>query len=166
MSSAATQHTNTAKSREAIEEDIREVVLRSQMLDWIKEADKDEANAKDESERETAHSLNFRLFFVDVGKTDPTDDFMRRFQDIPRIVKKASKAEQDMHLMRMPMVDKETRERGIEFDAGKIRWHGSERVTVEGGYFCDGLCAANYTFELRLENGKWLIKKQKLNWIS
>ena len=45
------------------EQNIREVVIRQQMEEWIKSGDKSEAEAKDKSEKSIAKMLNFRIFF-------------------------------------------------------------------------------------------------------
>jgi hypothetical protein len=47
-----------------------------------------------------------------------------------------------------------------------IRWLGKNHAKVEGGYHCDGLCGAGYTFDVRYEKGKWVVKKERMNWIS
>jgi hypothetical protein len=162
---AISQQSPGAALHAATEDDIRETVLRHQMEDWIQELNKAEADAKEKSEKEIAHDLNFKFFFVEINGKDPSDDFMKRFQGIPRIVRKSSSAE-IAKVMRMPVVDKETQERGIIFSADEIRWLGKNHVKVDGGYHCDGLCGAGYTFDLRLENGKWNLKKQRMNWVS
>ncbi len=153
------------ESKPAQEDDIREAVLRFQMQNWIRESDKDEAAAKDQSEKEIAHALNFEVFFVSTDKEDPSDEFVKRFHDIPRTVKKGSSAEISK-AMRMPIVDKETQKRGIIFSIGNIHWLGKSHVKVKGGYHCDGLCGAGYTFDVLFEKGKWIVKKQRMNWIS
>jgi len=159
------QQTKSASAREAAEEDIREAVLRSEMLSWAENGDKDEAEAKDESEKEIAHALNFKVFFIDTGAKEPSDEFLKRFHDIPRIVKRASSA-QLRKVVRMPVVDKETGVRGIIFSADEIHWRGKHHVKVEGGYHCDGLCGAGITYDVRFKSGKWVVKHEKMNWIS
>jgi hypothetical protein len=159
------RHVTAQQSKSAQEEDIREAVLRFQMENWIRESDKDEATAKDQSEKEIAHALNFEVFFVSTGKKDPSDEFVKRFKDVPRTVKKASSAEISKEV-RMPVVDKETQKRGIIFSVDSIRWLEKSHVKVEGGYHCDGLCGAGYTFDVRFEKEKWVVRKERLNWVS
>jgi hypothetical protein len=112
------------ESKSAQEDDIREAVLRFQMQNWTRESHKDEAAAKDQSEKEIAHALNFVVFFVSTGKKDPSDEFVKRFDDIARTVKKESSAEISS-AVRMPVVDKETQKRGIIFSTGNIHWLGN-----------------------------------------
>jgi hypothetical protein len=151
--------------RRAAEDDIREVVLRGQMEDWAKSGDKSEVDAKDQTEREVAAALNFKVFFVSINEKDPTDEFLKRFQNIPRTVKKVSESEISKK-MRMPVVDKKTGELGIIFSADAIRWLNDHHVKAEAGYHCNGLCGAGYTVDLQLEKGQWRIKKERMNWIS
>jgi len=151
------------QTRAALEDDIREVVLRFQMERWIRDLDQDEAKAKDPADKEAADRYNFKIFFVATDGIDPSDDFIKRFQSIPRIVKKSSDAEV---VQISPVVDRVTRQRGIIFSADGIRWLGRSHVKVAGGYHCDGLCGADYTFDVRLEKGTWSVKKAHMNWIS
>lgn len=162
---AKSQGNPEAATRAASEEDIREAVLRYQMEDWIRTVDKDEAEAKNPADKEAAQHYNFKIFFIETNGMDPTDDFMKRFHGIPRILKKSSYSEV-AKVMRMPIVDKETQERGIIFSADGIRWLGKNRVKVDGGYHCDGLCGADYTFDVRFEKGRWVVTKARMNWIS
>lgn len=134
------------------------------MEQWIHDGDKSEAEAKDERDKSIARSLNFRIFFVEINGKDPSDDFISRFRDIPRIIKKISstKPEKGPHTP----VDKSTHQRGIIFSADSIRWSSKDSAKVEGGYYCGGLCAAEITFKVRRENGKWVVKSSHMNWIS
>jgi hypothetical protein len=154
-----------AVTRAASEEDIREAVLRYQMEDWIRTVDKDEAEAKNQADKEAAQHYNFRIFFVEISGNDPSDDLMKRFVGVPRIVKKASNSETHK-TAGMPVVDRESQERGIIFSADDIRWLGRNHVKAEGGYHCNGLCGAGYTFDMRFEKGKWIVRKARMNWIS
>jgi hypothetical protein len=147
------------------EDDIREAVLRKQMLEWALEGDKGESDAKTKTEKEIAHNLNFRVFFISVGKMDPSSDFLNRFADIPRVVKPHSDAKITKE-WRMPVIDKKTHEHGIIFYADSIKWLSRTSVEVEGGYHCDGLCGAGITFDVHFEKGKWAVKGERMKWIS
>jgi hypothetical protein len=147
------------------EQNIREVVIRQQMEEWIKSGDKNEAEAKDKSEKAIAKMLNFRIFFVSVNGRDPSDDFINKFQDLPRVIKKVS-ASEISKAWRLVVIDKSSHQRGIRFSADEIRWLGPDSVEVEGGYHCDGLCGAGIKFEVRRENGHWLVTGSRMEWIS
>jgi len=159
------RQTSDSGTRSKQEDDIREAVLRKQMLEWFRGGDKSESEAKTKTEREVARYLNFKIFFVSVGKKDPSDDFLKRFADFPRVVKRRSEAEISKQ-ERMPVVDRKTRERGIIFYIDSIRWLNDTSVEVEGGYHCDGLCGAGITFKVGFANGKWVVKSEAMKWIS
>jgi hypothetical protein len=147
------------------EQNIREVVIRQQMEEWIKGGDKSESEAKDKSEKAIAKMLNFKIFFISIDGKDPSDDFMNKFQDLPRVIKKVS-ASEISKAWRLAVIDRSSHQRGIRFSADEIRWLGPDSVEVKGGYHCDGLCGAGIKFEVRRENGHWLVKASKMEWIS
>ena len=128
-------------SRFAAEDAIRESVIRYQMKDFKSD-----------------------IFFVDINGKDPSDDFMKRLSDMPGIVKKASASA--FNKENMLVVDKETGKQGTIFKAGSIRWLSPDAVTVDGGYYCGGLCAAGIVFRLRRKHGKWVVTGSKMIWIS
>jgi len=147
------------------EQNIREVVIRQQMEEWIKNGDKNEAEAKDKSEKAIAKMLNFRIFFVSVNGKDPSDDFINKFRDLPRDIKKVSASEISKE-WRLAVIDRSSHQRGIRFSADEIRWLGPDSVEVQGGYHCDGLCGAGIKFRVQRENGHWVIKGSRMEWIS
>ena len=158
------QHDSTNR-RSSEGQDIREAVIRKQMEDWIRNGDKDEADAKDKDEKAIAKMLNFKFFFVSVNERDPTDEFVGRFKGIPRVIKKLSACEISK-AQRMPVIDKSSHERGIIFSADRIHWLSKDSAEVEGGYHCDGLCGAGIKFHVTRENGRWVVKSSKMQWIS
>jgi hypothetical protein len=162
---AKTQGRPDAVTRAASEEDIRKAVLRYQMEDWIRTIDKDEAEAKNQADKEAAQHYNFRIFLVEISGKDPTEDLMKRFAGIPRIVRRACNSE-TRKTVGMQVVDRESQERGIIFRADDIRWLGKNHVKIEDGYHYDGLCGAGYTFDMRFERGKWMVRRARMKWIS
>ena len=101
-------------SRTEQEDEIREVVLRSQMLDWITSGEKSIREATDATEKQIAERLNFTVFYVSIDDNDPSDDFLNRLKDVPRTIKKVSASEIDRS-HRLTVVDKETHTPGIIF---------------------------------------------------
>jgi hypothetical protein len=164
VASAAWCQEAATKKQVAEEEDIREAVIRHQMRGWISGSEESLAKAKEANEKAVAKEMNFKIFFVSVNSKDPTDDFIKQLQNIPRTIKKASASEtiEWIHAV----VDKATGQRGIIFSADAIRWKSKNSVEVEGGYYCDGLYGAGMTFKLRLVNGKWIVKSAGMRWIS
>jgi hypothetical protein len=168
---APCQHVRAAeksedKLRTAKEQDVYEAVLQRLMQDWVSRLDKDEVQAKNPADKESAAHYNFKIFFIEICEKDPTDAFMNRFTNIPRTLKKLS----DSNILRtsvsMPVVEKKTGEPGIVFRAGSLSWRGDRHARVKGGYHCDGLCGAGYKFDVRYERGRWVVKKQRMEWIS
>lgn len=163
-SPAAAAQSAKEKLKFASEDDIREAVLRYQMEGWTTNADAGEREATDKTDKEIAARLNFHVFFISINEKDPSDSFMERFKDFHRTVKKASFSK--VEGWRNTVVDKSTGEAGIIFNADKVLWRGPDSVEVEGGYFCDGLCASGETFKLRRKHGKWIVTGTKMHWIS
>lgn len=128
-------------SKFAAEDAIRESVIRYQMKDFKSD-----------------------ISFVEIDGKDPTDDFMKRLRDMPGIVRKASASA--FNKENMSVVDKETGKPGTIFQTGLIRWLSRDAVTVEGGYYCGGLCAAGIVFRLRRKRGKWVVTGSKMIWVS
>ncbi len=158
-------HGQRANTKEYSKEDqIREAVLRYQMEGWYRDGDKHEKEATSDQEKAVAKRLNFKVFFVAVNGKDPNDELIRRLQDIPRKIMKISAAKSAKQMG--GLVDKETKESGIEFSVDTIRWLDEESVEVDGGYFCDSLCGAGTTYKLHHENDKWVVKSAILRWIA
>jgi hypothetical protein len=165
VSFVAAQGPADTKRRAEEESEIKAAVLRKQMMEWVTAEEKGEKEAKTESDRAVAHHLNFRIFFVEVEQKDPDKAFLERFSDVPRILKKASGSAVSKDY-RMAVIDKRTGERAILFYVGKVSWKSETSAEIEGGYHCDGLCAAGITFSLELKDAKWIVVSEKMNWIS
>src|SRR5437660_2746361 len=146
--------------REAAAQDIFVLVLRSQMEAWIRNGDKNEAEATTESDKAIARRLNFSIFFISIKGNDPSDDFLKRFDDIPRTVKNIS-IEEPAEGPHIP-IDKSSHRAGIVFSVDSIRWRDNSHAEVKSGYYCGGLCAAGITFTVQLSNGKWVIKNSHM----
>jgi hypothetical protein len=159
------QGTADAARHAAQENDIREAVIRYQMEEWAREGDKHEEDAKDKRDQAIAKQLNSRVFFVSIKGKDPSDEFLKRFQSVPRIVKKRSQAKMNSPKMEW-VTDKDTHQPGIILSADEIRWTKENEVEVEGGYHCGGLCAARDVFTVRLGNGRWKVIQARMKWIS
>jgi len=164
LSAIPAQSQDSETDRKAAEQDIFALVIRNQMENWIRDGDKSEAEAKSESDKAIAQHLNFKVFFIEIQGKDPSDDFISRFSDLPRVIKKIS-SEKPAKGPHTP-VDKPSGRTGIIFSVDSIRWQSKDLAEVEGGYYCGGLCAAGITFTVERANGKWLIKSSRMNWIS
>ena len=133
---------------------------------WYRGYDKAEREAKEEWEKKSAKEMNFKVFLVSVNGEDPSDEFLKRFRDVPRVIKKASSGYFKKEPFPGWLHEKESDRRAIEFKVGSITWRSDSFVEVGGGYYCGGLCAALYVFRLQLTNGKWAVKEAELKTIS
>jgi ankyrin repeat protein len=94
---------------------------------------------------------------------DPSPDFMKRFaKNKPRVAKESECTSSPYKGVR----DKVTGEEGLIFQVGFIKWIAEDEVEVEGGYYEAGLSASGNTYHLRKKNGKWVVVKDVMNWIS
>lgn len=62
--------------------------------------------------------------------------------------------------------DRETGERGLLFNVAEIRYVADGQAEVEGGYFEAGLSASGNTYYLERRNGKWVVVRDVMHWIS
>jgi hypothetical protein len=156
--------TDNSSAQAKEEQDIYTAVIRYQMENWIRSSEKNESEAKSDGDKAIARRLNFKVFFVSIDGHDPSDELMSRLSDLPRTIKKASfeKPAKGPH----GPTDKVTGKTGIVFSAHTIRWSGKDSAELEGGYYCGGLCAAEYTFKVKREDGKWVVQSSRMSWIS
>lgn len=128
-------------NRSITEDDIREAVFRYQFLQ--------QTNG---------------VCFLKVNGHDPSDEFMRRFAGQVRPVQKASQGDADGSV-----ASKGTRQKGVVFNVGSIRWitwiRGTE-VEVSGDYRGGDSGAAWYTYSLKSENGSWTVWGHQLHRIE
>ena len=141
-----TQSCFAANKKTAAEEDIREAVIRTQIHEWDKIIESPEVKTG---------KANQEIFFISINHKDPTDEFVRRFKDIPRIVKKLSSSK--IVGRSLAVVDRATGQPGRILSADRIHWLSNESVTVEGGYHCGGVCGGQITFTLQKQNNKWVV---------
>ena len=126
------------------------------MLRWSTQGDRAELEARNESERRLAKELNYRIYFISVNGKDPGNDFVKRFQDLPRQIRKVSQCKQKKRFLGW-VVDKKTKQNGIVFSADSIRWLTPDQVEVDGGYHCGKLCGGGEIFSMQLQDGKWVV---------
>ncbi|MEJ2444831.1 MAG: hypothetical protein P8Y42_15525 [Exilibacterium sp.] len=104
------------------EDDIRETVFRWQF----------EHNASGQQQKAKA-------YYLQIGeKDDPSDVFIKRFDEHKPPVRKASACTADaINGVR----DKKTGEKGLLFRATSIEWKSATEVKMKGGYYEGGLSA-------------------------
>ncbi|HLX95794.1 MAG TPA: hypothetical protein VKU37_08625 [Verrucomicrobiae bacterium] len=136
------------RARESQVDDIREAVLRYQF----------DHNAS--GQQKTA-----KVYFIGVGEkaTDPSDDLIKRFADHKPPVRKASASH---YVQGKGILDKKTGEQGLAFNVGNIKWISDTEVEVYGGYYEGNLSSSGNTYTVKKESGKWIVTKDKIDWIS
>jgi len=154
------------KIRTAEEDNIREGVLRFQMVSWYRGADEEDRKAAKDRGANGPHDMNYKTFLVSIGEKDPTDDFLCRFKDIPRRIKPASKEKFEKEPFPGWLHDRDTNDRVVEFYVGQIDWKSESQAEASGGYYCGGLCGALYVFKLKKTAGKWIVTTSELKAIS
>lgn len=131
------------------EDDIRETVFRYQFQHNV-----------------SGQQQNAKVYFLSIGtlsgSRDPSDEFMKRFQGHKPPVKKVSQAIASVE----GVIDKDTGERGLIFRVTRIEWKSEVEVEVEGGYFESGLSASGNIYLVRQEGEKWVVKEDRMLWIS
>ena len=137
------------------EDDIREVVIRHQMEEWARN-DEYQGAGQGRQESAEAKQLRHRVFFISISDKDPSDGFMKRFQNFPRKVKKRSGA-----LLPTPaggwVEDRETHLPAVLFSADEIHWTSASDVEVRGGLHCASSCGHWDSFIVHLDGGKWKV---------
>jgi hypothetical protein len=134
------------QDRDMDKQDIREAVFRYQF-----------------NHNASGQQQNAKVYFLSLDQDkDPSNEFMERFKGTEPPVKKASQASKSAG----GVVDKETGERGLLFRITSIKRLGENEVEVEGGYFEAGQSASRNVYRVKHENGKWVVKEEKLKRIS
>lgn len=146
--------------RQQAEEKIAEAVLRKEIADWYGPIEASLAHPKDKDDVDVARSLDFQTIYLSVQDRDPSDEFLSRFQDLGKTIKKSSASAG--HTGR----DKNSGKQGILFITGPVKWLTRDSVEVYGQYWCGGLCSAEYLHVVRLNDGRWTVETTKLIWIS
>lgn len=157
------QSSGLADTKTADEREIYTTVIRSQMEQWIRNADEEEAEAKEEGQKAEAKRMNFRVFFVSIKGKDPTDSFIRSLHDIPRQIEKLSRARYGQ--LGAPF-DRTTNRAGIIFSVEAIRWSNSDEAQLHGGYFCSGRCGAKILFRVQRKSGQWVVDSSEMEGVS
>ncbi len=112
---------------------------------------------------------NAEVYFLSVVNTeakrpeDPSDAFMKRFADHnPRVARRSESSSS----IDVGVQDKKTGESGLIFNVGEIRWISETEVEVDGGYYEAGLSSSGNTYFLKKRDGKWVVYRNVMHWIS
>ncbi len=106
-------------------------------------------------------------YFLSLGRDSkpeyPDEDFLRRFVDVQPPVKSAAQCESSAE---KGVRDKQTGVQGLIFYVGEIKWISDTEVEVSGGYYEAGLSASGNTYYLKKKDGKWVVERDQMHWIS
>jgi len=131
-------------SKASQEDDIREAVVRYQIANWDLRAD---------------------VFFLGIQSKDPTVQFLSRFADITKPVRKKSLSTEEKKVMKH-VTEKRTYKFGVIFDQETIKWDGESVAEVEGGYYCGSFCGAGGTYRVEQKSNRWIVTQFKVSIIS
>ena len=109
--------------------------------------------------------LRAEVFFLEIQTKDPTDQFLLRFADIEKPVRKKSLSAYEKNVVGH-VIDKKTKQLGVIFDQGAIHWSGDSVVEVEGGYDCGSLCTAAGVYRVERKTNQWVVTEFKASVIS
>lgn len=105
-----------------------------------------------------------RVFCIQLEhESDPTPSFLARFGDVKIPVRPASACTQSAD---QGVVDKTTKARGLAFRVDAVRRIDADHAEVDGGYYEAGLSASGNTYTLERKNGRWVVTKDVMHWIS
>ncbi len=151
------------------EDNIREIVLRDQFLNNY--------SAHNNSIQHGDLDSTIKIYFVGLYEEidsnyffrgdaiDPETDFLRRFDNFFKKVKKISESEYSQNTF-YQIQDKTTEELGLIFKVGPIKWLSENKVEVEAGYLEGRLSAGGLSYILYKENDKWNIHYKIHRWVS
>jgi len=160
-SALSAQTVGNAATRLAQEEDIRETVIRYQIGQWSRKGVENKSADKDYAKQKDAGHSNLTVCFISINGTAPSDEFLKRFGDVPMSVRKFSRAKEHFVIS-----DRKTHEEGIILAISEIRWRSDSLVQVDGRFRTCSSCGWSQTYTVRLENGKWVVTSSKLTGMS
>lgn len=137
LSSMGTANT---QSQELEEDDIAEVVFRHQFKQCFPD-----------KERQV-------YFLFRKGKTDPGDNFMKRFEANTPPVKKLSESTKPSDRIS----DKDPGPPGILLGVGKVQWVDASKVKVTGSCFADSENLMEFDYKVIREGTQWVVKGSKI----
>ena len=135
--------------RAAEENNIREAVFRHQF----------EHNGSGQQQKANAYCLSILL---DQKKSDPSDEFIKRFAGHKPPVRRAS----ECHWTKVKVVENRTGRSALILFVSSITWVSDTEVTVGGGYEEANLSESGNTYTVKKQGGQWTVTEDRMNWIS
>jgi hypothetical protein len=113
--------------------------------------------------RETRkHRFDRCTLFIFVEKKDPSDEFIRRLEDVGPTVKKGSEGR---GLKLGPLTPKTLGEVGW-ISVGGITWTSDTSVSVHWAYHAHQRASGGAPFIVVREKGRWVVKQIKNRWMT
>ena len=102
-------------------------------------------------------------YFLSLDGADPPAELLARFAGhkpsvLPGSLALASAAKGVSH--------KELGGTGLIFRISRIAWLDASTADVDGGYYEGGLSSSGNTYHVERHDGKWLVTKNTMHWIS
>jgi hypothetical protein len=94
---------------------------------------------------------------------DPPPQVLSRLADVTPPVTPVSQCSASME---KGVVDKTTGRSGLIFRLESVRCSGESSCEVNGGYYEGNLSSSGNTYTLEKRDGKWVVTKDVMNWIS
>lgn len=106
---------------------------------------------------------NVDFFFLMLDRSDPPEELLERFKGnsprvLPASLAEAPAGEGVRH--------KGLGGSGLIFDITRIAWLDANTADVDGGYYEAGLSASGNTYRVERRDGKWVVTKNEMHWIS
>ena len=151
------------------EDNIRKIVLRDQFLNNYSA----HSNSIQHGDIDSTIKIYFVGFYEEIDSNyffrgdakDPDHDFLRRFDNFFKKVKKISESEYSQNTF-YRIKDKNTKELGLIFKVGPIKWLSENEVEVEAGYLEGRSSAGGLSYILYKENNAWNIYYKIHRWVS
>lgn len=106
---------------------------------------------------------NVDYFFVRLDHSDPPPELLERFKNQSPRVLPASMAKSSAG---RGVTHKDLGGRGLIFNITQIAWLDANTAEVDGGYYEAGLSASGNTYRVERRDGKWVVTKNEMHWIS
>jgi hypothetical protein len=130
--------------REKQEQDIAEAVFRYQF-----------------AHNASGRQQHAAVYFLSLRYRSPSKEFMQRFaSNTPRVSTVSECTEDD------DIRDLHTDAHGILFRITDIKWVTPTRVEISGGYNEGRFSASGDTYYIEKRDGKWIVVRHKMHWIS
>ncbi|MCL2647983.1 MAG: hypothetical protein FWD61_13380 [Phycisphaerales bacterium] len=105
---------------------------------------------------------NCDYFFICIEREDPSPELLRRFADNKPKVVPASDATSSGR----GVSHKTLGGTGLLFTISDITWLNDNTADVDGGYYEANLSSSGNTYRVERRDGKWIVTKNTMHWIS